>query len=85
MDFIPRYRQSEVGFLVFVISFVPNLLLAMGVYREASRRQIRGDKVWFVGPGLWSFAVFLGSVMPAAIYWLMHHSTLAVAEAPEQE
>lgn len=60
-----------------------HLFLTIGVYQEASDRTIRGRKLWFIGPFLWAFATLLGGIVTAAIYWLMHHSTLGPVETTD--
>lgn len=68
-------------------SFLLHLFLTIGVYQEASDRSIRGRKLWFIGPVLWAFATFFGGIFTAAVYWVLHHSTLSPLEAidPEDE
>lgn len=85
IGFFPPQLRELAGLLFIVVGLVLNLLLALGVYSEASRRLMRGNQVWFVGPGLWSFATFVGGITTAAIYWAMHHSTLAPIESTEPE
>ncbi len=85
IGFFPPQIRELAGLLFIVVAFVLNLMLALGVYSEASRRLMRGNRVWFVGPGLWSFATFVGGITTAAIYWAIHHSKLAPADATEPE
>ena len=66
-------------------SFLLHLFLTIGVYQEASDRSIRGRKLWFIGPFFWAFATFLGGIFTAAIYWVLHHSTLSPLEAVDSE
>ena len=68
-----------------VLNFLLHLFLTIGVYSEASDRSIRGRKLWFIGPFLWAFATFVGGVLTAAIYWLMHHSTLGPVETTDPD
>ena len=41
------------GYLILVAlgSLLLHVFLAMGVYKEASERAIRGHKLWFIDPG----------------------------------
>ena len=66
-------------------SFLLHLFLTIGVYQEASDRSIRGRKLWFIGPFLWAFATFFGGIFTAAVYWVMHHSTLSPLEPVDSE
>lgn len=45
LGFFPPQSRELVGLAFIVVSFVLNVLLAMGVYSEANRREMRGEKV----------------------------------------
>lgn len=70
-------------FLMFVGvgGLVVSALIAMPVYHDADRRFASRQKLWFFGPKLWLFSTFIGGITTAAIYWVMHYSTLAPPEA----
>ncbi len=86
---IPMQFWKEFGWVyviaMAVASFLLHLFLTIGVYQEASDRSIRGRKLWFIGPFLWAFATFFGGVFTAAIYWVLHHSTLSPQEATDPD
>ena len=80
----PIRMNGELGILLVVafalVGIILNLFLAVGVYLEASNRSLRGRKLWFIGPFLWAIFTFMGGIFTAAIYWVMHHSTLGPIE-----
>lgn len=79
------YFLIELQPIYLLSSFLLHLFLAIGVFREASDRVVRGRKVWFLGAGLWALATLIGGVFTAAAYWVMHHSTLVPAEAVDPD
>ena len=66
-------------------SFLLHLILAIGVYQEASDRSMRGHKLWFFGEVFWALATLTGGVFTAAAYWVMHHSTLNSADSVDPD
>ncbi len=74
---------SIYGWTLGLVTFVIQLLLVLGVYREASDRVLRGRKLWFLGPFAWAFLTFIGGVMSAAVYWALHHSTFSPPDEAE--
>ncbi len=74
--------MGELFFLAMTFgSFLLHLIIAIGVYLEASRRSAAGRKLWFMGPFFWTIATLLGGVLTAVTYWAMHHSMLARPDA----
>ncbi len=59
-----------------VVVFVVHVGFAMGVHRDADHRA-RARLLLFVSPALWSLATLIGGPITAAIYWVVHVSSLA--------
>ena len=61
----------------WIATVVIHIAFAVAVYTDSEylwghfRR-----KTFLVGGGMWALATLLGGVFVAAIYWLIHHSTL---------
>ncbi len=49
-----------------------HLVFARGVWFAANSR-----RVYFAPPAVWTIATLLGGVFVAAIFWVMHYSTLS--------
>ncbi len=63
--------------MIWIISFwiltaIVHLTFAAAVFKDAQRIRNR----LFVLPGVWYIATLLGGVFVAAVYWVMHHSSL---------
>jgi hypothetical protein len=75
-----KYASSAKGSvftLVFgILQALLNLALAIAVGIASNRIAGRGEPLTFFGPTLWIVATLVGGVFVAALYWLMHHSTL---------
>jgi|GEM_PF-1218169 hypothetical protein len=66
-----------------VISVIIHVCFAIGVNRDAARREQHAQDTVFVGRLCWTFATLLGGPFMAGLYWVMHRSTLAPApESP---
>jgi hypothetical protein len=57
-----------------ILGLVVHIVFAVAVYDDAAKRK---RAPVFVGPAIWGLATLLGGALVAALYWLMHHSTLA--------
>ncbi len=80
MDGMQELHAHLPDWILIVIgsaAFLLNLLFALGVLRDAHRRQDRNRELLFVGPTTWFFGVVFGSFLVLALYWLMHHSSLS--------
>ena len=66
--------------ILAIVAFVIHIVFARAVYRDATTRRDSGRQLWFVSPLMWGGATLLGSALAAAVYWLMHYSTLATTQ-----
>lgn len=62
--------------VVMLLSFVVHLCFATAVVQDIRRGRLEGLNPWLVGTEVWALATLMGGVFVAAVYWLMHHSSL---------
>jgi len=60
--------------------FIADVLIAIGVYRDATARKTAGKPVMILTPGTWSFICLIISLAGLALYWVIHYSTFAKFE-----
>ncbi|HEY2341371.1 MAG TPA: hypothetical protein VGH90_00015 [Chthoniobacteraceae bacterium] len=77
----PQVFASQVltvgAIVFFLLTFLVRIAFAFGVYVDTGLLWRYGRrKTIFVRGSLWAVAVLLGGTMVAAIYWLIHHSSL---------
>lgn len=80
---MPFFFHNEFSNLLVpfsLVNFVLHILIAVGVYNDASERVAAGRKLWLVGASIWTLATLVGGITTAAIYWMIHHSMLARPE-----
>ncbi len=68
---------SVLPWLVLLVPVVVNVCFTVGVVVAIRRRKEEGRPPWFVSTEIWALATLVGGVFVAAIYWLIHHSTLS--------
>jgi hypothetical protein len=59
-----------------VMTFIVRVCFATAVVQDIRRGREDGRNPWLVGAEVWALATLVGGVFVAAIYWLMHHSSL---------
>ncbi len=57
--------------------FLADVLIAIGIYKDASLRINAGKKVVVLSPVFWSVVSLFTSLAGLALYWLAHYSTFA--------
>ncbi|MBA6262143.1 hypothetical protein [Colwellia sp. Bg11-12] len=63
--------------ILFASNGLIHLLFGVAVYFDArSQDKYPPTGSIFVKPIIWGIATLVGGVFVAAVYWLMHHSTL---------
>ena len=68
-----------VGF--WILTIIVHLTFASAIFRDAQNNNNR----LFVLPGVWFIATLLGGVFVAAVYWVMHHSSLNTSNTKTHE
>ena len=63
-------------YLITIINGLLHFIFAAAVARDAGNLNRLRQKPVLVSPSVWAFATLLGGVIIAAIYWILHHSTL---------
>jgi|AACY02.11.fsa_nt_gi hypothetical protein len=64
------------SYLYILISILIHLAFSVTTFNDARHLKKSGEQLAVVGPVVWSFAVLVGGVFVALVYWVMHHSTL---------
>jgi hypothetical protein len=79
MDFFLRHYQHSLDAfqqILWMINALIHLLFAGAVAKDCGVLAKRGIKPILVSPSTWAFTTLIGGVWVAALYWLLHHSTL---------
>jgi hypothetical protein len=65
-----------VSVVVGILLLIVHVQFALAVYEDGLRLNLGPKGTLLVGPGMWGFATFVMGPFLAAVYWLIHHSTL---------
>ena len=70
-------------FATWILTAIVHIAFAFAVLADSQLlwRHLR-RKTFFVGGGVWALATLLGGVFVAAIYWVIHHSTMRPQQPP---
>jgi hypothetical protein len=79
MDIITNLLQSTQGIdqILLVLNAILHVIFASGVARDVGNFNRQHIPTQFISGMAWVLATLLGGVLVLAIYWLMHHSSLA--------
>ena len=66
---------APIAIIAFIMAALVNIVFAIGVSTDAKQLEKRMP-LWFAGRMMWFIATLFGGVPIAAIYWVMHRSTL---------
>jgi len=62
--------------IFFLINALIHVLFAGGVAKDCGKLRLSKLEPILVSPSVWAFSTLIGGVWVAAMYWLLHHSTL---------
>lgn len=69
--------SNNVSLLILVLTFLVHLFCAIGVARDSNNFTRQQIPTQIISPPVWVMASLLGGIIVLALYWAMHHSTLA--------
>lgn len=64
------------AFVWLVFTIIVHVLFALGVYKFAKQGDGSSRQTWLVGPFVWSLTTLVLGPFFAAVYWLVHHSSM---------
>jgi ABC-type sugar transport system permease subunit len=72
------FMGGTFAFGIAILGLVVGGFLAIGVYRDATKIESQGSgrTTLLMPPWVWAMAVFLGGVVTAVMYWLLHHGSV---------
>ena len=66
-----------VPLLTVIATFLVHVSFGFAVFWDAlQQRKQSAERPVFVGPVIWGLATLLGGVLSAAVYWVIHYSSL---------
>jgi hypothetical protein len=63
--------------IIWILTIAIHVIFAAAVARHGGMLHRQSTGTVLVGPIVWAFAVLLGGVFVAGMYWLIHHSALS--------
>lgn len=63
--------------LITIITAIIHIIFAGAVAKDAGKITKAGVATQLVSPMIWAFAVLVGGVPIAAVYWFIHHVNFA--------
>ncbi|MEM1244016.1 MAG: hypothetical protein AAGG80_04265 [Pseudomonadota bacterium] len=69
--------MRNINLTLAVINLLLHLIFASAVAKDSGRLAKLGRTTYLVSGITWAFATLVGGILVAALYWLMHYSSLA--------
>jgi len=70
------FDMNNITFFLTLVNALLHIIFAGAVAKDAGNLTKTHQRTILVSGITWAFATLLGGVFIAAIYWLIHHSTL---------
>lgn len=70
---------------MMLINGILHLIFASAVARDSGNLSRLGQRPVLVSGATWAFATLIGGVFVAALYWILHYSTLTRPTATVRE
>jgi len=61
-----------------------HIAFAWGIWTDADERAGRAEQIWFAAPLVWAVATLATGMLGAAVYWLIHYSSLRTSDGSEE-
>ena len=77
--FFAQFGQTlgAIQLLVIVLTAVVHLIIASGIAKDIGQLTKRDANPLFIPGFAWVLAGLVGGILTLALYWLLHHSSLA--------
>ena len=80
MDMLSTQIQ-HINLILLFINALVHICFAGAVAKDAAELHKVAQRSALVSPHIWAFAVLIGGVMAAGIYWFIHHSTFTIRQS----
>ena len=79
MPYANYFQQTiaHFGLLILILNAILHVIFASGVAKNVGNLHRLGIPTQFIPGYAWVLATLIGGILVLAIYWLMHHSSLA--------